>query len=55
MTRKTGRAWIGSDGIAAPSGNDCHLCGKDMLHTKDMTKHRGRWIHKTCAPGADDE
>lgn len=45
------RGWVASHSGA----NECHLCGEDMLNTRDMTKHHGRWIHKWCAPGADDE
>ena len=41
--------------IAAPLVNECHRCGEDMKHTSDMAKVRGRWVHRWCAGGGDDE
>lgn len=48
MARRRGR-------IAAPYANECHRCGEDMKHTRDMVKVRGRWIHRWCAGGGDDQ
>lgn len=42
--------------IAAPHANECPRCGEDMKHTSDMVRTRGgRWIHRWCAGGGDDE
>ena len=42
--------------LASHSGaNECHRCGKDIENTRDMAKVKGRFIHKTCAGGGDDE
>lgn len=53
--RGGGRGYGGA-GLASWSGeNECPKCGKDIENWRDAAKIRGRWIHKKCAPGADDE
>lgn len=43
-------------GLASHSqANDCHRCGHDIEDWGQATKVKGRWIHKVCASGADDE
>lgn len=43
-------------GLAAYSGqNECHRCGEDIEDWRQATKGKGRWIHKVCAGGGDDE
>lgn len=56
-SRQYGKRNYGGSGLASHSfANECPRCGRDMQHTRDMTKtRRGVWIHKTCAGGADDE
>lgn len=33
----------------------CAKCRHDIEPNQEVTKFRGRWIHVTCANGADDE
>lgn len=43
-------------GLASHSqANDCVRCGEDIEDWGDATKVKGRWIHKRCAGGGDDE
>lgn len=47
----------GGAGLASSSyDNECSRCGKDMTHTDEMAKtSKGKWVHKRCMAGADDE
>ncbi len=57
MSRGGRKVGTNESGLAShSSANECSRCGNDMVHTRDMTKTgRGRWVHKWCASGADDE
>lgn len=52
--RRIGRPGRGP-GLASYSGqNECHRCGHDIEDWRHATKVKGRWIHKSCASGADE-
>lgn len=51
-----GRKDYGGRGLASYSSqNECPRCGEDIKDWRDAAKVRGRWVHKTCAGGGDDE
>lgn len=63
MSRGRGRrpwaktdAGYGGAGLAKHSyENECPRCGNDIENWADATKtSRGKWIHKSCASGADE-
>lgn len=44
----------GSGGTS--SVEDCDVCNKQIWNWHDAVRTSGgKWIHKGCAPGADDE
>jgi hypothetical protein len=62
--RSNSRPWartdkgFGGPGFASsPWEGECHRCGNQIQdYGIDATKDgKGRWIHKLCASGADDE
>lgn len=61
--RTTNRPWAKTDAGYGGAGlahstfeNECPRCGEDIQDWRDATKTgRGKWIHKRCASGADDE
>lgn len=53
---RSSRRTYGGAGLASHSGvNECSRCGLDIEDWTQATKANGRWIHKSCRSGADDE
>lgn len=66
MSRGRGRRsrpWAKTDGGYGGAGlarssfeNECHRCGNDIEDWGQAAKtSKGKWVHRTCMAGADDE
>lgn len=54
--RARGGRGYGGAGLGAYSGQfECPRCGEEIRSWNDACKVKGRWIHKACHGGADDE
>lgn len=50
-----GRQHQSAGGPGAAYGGDCDRCGNPMREARGMVQTSRGWIHRACAPGANDE
>lgn len=54
--RRRGRGYGGAGLATSSYENECHRCGNDIVRQSDKRRtSKGKWVHKWCMAGADDE